>query len=802
MDLVVDSAATKLYVSDFHISPISKNIPFTYKTDENLLKNDHLDNVKAYYKSIEGYFYNDGLDPEYKHAWPIITEENKCIDCYSNIYDMGCQRLSYNRYNKQFEFFCPVWIEHLYDDLEFKISIRSEEEPDVVLAKNSLKLNINDKPSHNKFVNYFKNYIKQIGLDTGNDNICNVNFADNHAAISGLDVSTGIIKTVDINEFVNNITLRERPLLEVDNMLIEMFKSNLLVAKQLFNFNICFNLEDILSKSIVDLISGMPLIVNVEVFIGDKILEKKDFYSEYDFIPRHSMQNSLSNNFIEKFNVLDYLKDYAALDLIDKNKFCQSTFHWSLSDNPEYIFNVYNGFSGISVREVDDEITYYENDHNYANTPDTLIRVNDFSKNTSNWINSYYLNSWKDFEKFIYHTDNYKNICSYIHTDLKYLNNLKYTKSIDCNNFYAVNLIANNKLFISILSSYKNMTKIYEDVYMIVIKDLVIFLTDHANNLSFSKFYNILNDYNKNDFADITDTEIITTDYNEAELNIIKSEKSDFSEDNYKDGTLFINYSSKLNKLNSEKADDVIVISGNENINTTKRDYLKSIYKLMSGVIAPTLITFGGSLKYFTDNGPSKQTLEVSYIKDNEISVNQNYVLRYDGNIKPTFVDNPSTLYYKDYISDNRKNGKSKLQLSVYNKYAASGFLPIYPSINFCGIKKLSNYKYAAIPMVNVSEHENAVHIIDNSTEYKWFNNSLVYSLNPNIYFECEIKSENVNEDYISEIIKKHISKQYKIQESYKIDYIISKYNINVDWDYVSDTDINTYKYKISMKLK
>jgi hypothetical protein len=122
------------------------------------------------------------------------------------------------------------------------------------------------------------------------------------------------------------------------------------------------------------------------VYIGDEKLEKRDFYTNYEFIQKDILSYNDDNNKTH-FNVLDYLHDYQCVDLIDKNKFCQSICHWSLTDNNDYIFNVYNGFSGINIKKDDDKTVYYENNHQYGNTPNLYIEKNVPSKNTINWIN-------------------------------------------------------------------------------------------------------------------------------------------------------------------------------------------------------------------------------------------------------------------------------------------------------------------------------------------------------------------------------------------------------------------------------
>ena len=131
-------------------------------------------NIKNFYKQIEGNFYNEGLDYNFSNSWPVIVNEGEKIQAYSNIYDMGCKRVkNYKRYNKQFEFFCPLWIEKLEDSLEFIITIKcNNQNEESILAKHNICFTNNTgHKKHDKFVSYLKEHIKYVGLDKGNDNV-------------------------------------------------------------------------------------------------------------------------------------------------------------------------------------------------------------------------------------------------------------------------------------------------------------------------------------------------------------------------------------------------------------------------------------------------------------------------------------------------------------------------------------------------------------------------------------------------------------------------------------------------------
>lgn len=797
-DIVIDSAASHLYVSDFHLSPISNNIAYTYESDENLLNNSHQDNIKIYFNKHKGIFYDEGLDYEFMNPYPTISNKNEITKCYSDVYDMGCKRMSqFKRFNKQFEFLCPIWIEHLDDDLSFKISIRSKNDPDIILAANSISLSTGKNVTHDKFVKYFKDYVKFVGLDNGDDNIANVNFKNSLLSIHGLDASSGLVSTKCSNDFIKNITLRERPLMEVDNMLINEFKSNTLIAKQLFNFNICFNLEDIIPNSIIHIIKGMPLVISVESFIGDNKLEMKDIYTEYDFIPRHIIHNRLNNKYDEDYNVLDYLNDDKCIDMMAKNKFCQKICHWSLSDNEDYIFNLYDGFSGLTI----DGDNIIENLHNYANTSDIFTNINNAGQNTTGWINTYYVNTWKEFNSFISNTKEYKKYGSHISNDVKFLNNLKYSKLSSIDPFYVVTLIVNSKLLDSILVNTPNkLTCLYnESLYVITSEDLLILLTDDENNITYNKFYNILIDHDKNDFEDFVDIEYIDSSYDKSVGSLSINDEND--ENSFDDQTATLYIESNVREDESlYETKSITILEGNYRINETKKKFLKSLLELMKNVIEPSIVTFGGSLNVVPAKGPSNDVKEISYIKDNTYF---NYVIRYDGKIRPAFTDKKSTLYYKDYVSDDRSNGKSRLQKSDYAKYIKYGYPPMYPSINYNGFKRINEYNYDVLPKIKVSEYDDEISIVDDKFEYKWFNTSSVLYLVDVIEFKCIKRKISDNEyESLDKLIRENLIRYYNLKDDTLVEYILKKYDIEYDWEYYSDTDISNYVYTIKMKLK
>lgn len=717
-DLVINSSQNTLYVSDFHLSPISTNIPYTYKTDEYLIKNSHQDNVKAYYAANKGNFYSEGIDSEYSHNWPIINDSATIF--YSKTFDAGCRRTKhYTAYKKQFEILCPLWIEHLTGDISFTISLKNIGS-NTTLAANTLVLSRNNiNKYHDDFIQYLNNYMTDAGLIVGSDDVLNISFKNNTANITGLNLTNGLFNTIQCDGLVDNITSCERSLLETDNTITSTFSNNAIICKQLFNFNLCFNINDILSGSITNMLNGEELLVSVETKVGNTVLEVKDFYTEYEYIAKMVNTNT---DYSGALNVLDFLHDYECIDLIDKNKFCQSICHWSLCDNNEYIFNVYDGFSGVYVEKLPDgTYNFYENEHQYANSPNLLLKTHNKSQNSTGWISTYSITLWSEFYKYIKNTNKYKTDGTFIGKDL-FINNIKYLYTPTFDNkdgIYVIGLHVTPNILASIRDAMPDLCfNIHNnEVYVMYKDDLMILFTTNYDYLSFGYFYNDVLVYRE------------------------------------------------------EKGDEIL----DDNINSM----LNELQKMLKSRVEPTLVPFNTSVQYNTAPSMSINTTEVEYFKTNEF----NYVLRYDGKIKPTFTSDKNTLYYKESLSE------ADAPNSVYSVYNKNEFEPLYPSIGYCAINKLENCDYDTIYRTN-------------DYEYSWFNNSKVLILVDTINFTYVNSPINGEYKRLDTIITEYLHQFYNTTDSALIQYIKSLYDYTNNWEYYSDTNITDYIYSISLKLK
>lgn len=402
-DLILDKSDDKsddLAISDVYITPISQQGAKFYQLDYKLLDNNHIDNIIDFYKNHIGYFYNPYIDNQLSSIYPLLNPEGKN---YDDTFFMGCRRALYQKYKKQYNFFLPLWIEHINNFIKIVLTVKGkglERSKTITLYSKELYKN---NPS-NKANKYFKEYFDKIGItNNGDDRVMNINLDSREAYINGLNVESGEIITKDVTLPLRNIYTRERPLMDIDSILLESWSSNHIIAKQLMNFNLCFNLEDIFED--IYLYDADPFItyqVSARVSIGNDVnIPLKDFYTNYKFIKKtpeltvkkyNPASNSIEDNEPEQ-NVFDYLSDNYYINYVDKNKIPVKYFHWSLADNNDYIFNLYEGFSGVN------NPGYYGDSHDLINDDKIFFDVIEFEKST-------------DYTYFLQQIDNNKYIAN------------------------------------------------------------------------------------------------------------------------------------------------------------------------------------------------------------------------------------------------------------------------------------------------------------------------------------------------------------------------------------------------------
>lgn len=405
-------------VVDLQYVPISNYIPFAYNNPIDVLNYTHGENVKNLYSKISDYFFKEVTNPTLStkqlHRYDTLID-----DTHENTYEMGMKRIEYKRYKKQFEFFCPIWCDNADEFKQLRFVINLENRNGRTIYSKEIEFDDNIKKYLNKIH-------EDLGLQGLNNNLLYVNFQEMLSHIKGLNVKNGKVQTIDTSYVVNNLLYQERPVLETDNMLVNLFNAHNTISTQLFNFNFIFDLTDFMPIGLINDFLLERINVYVDVYKGfEKVLEK-DLYTNYENIPRYDIYYGKYNHL---YNVLDYLEEYKSTDLITKNKITQGTFHWCLQNNDKSVFNLYNGFSPI-----------YNNEPNSSKIscdhPDLFTDVFDVNKNPFGVFKYNVIENGILFVDFIKTLENDNNYFSY---NLKTLDDKEYE-------FFGNILVSNSKL--------------------------------------------------------------------------------------------------------------------------------------------------------------------------------------------------------------------------------------------------------------------------------------------------------------------------------------------------------------------
>lgn len=621
-------------IVDIYITPISESVPFNKYIKQNLLNYSHKENIKKYYTEISSSFYKDFLHPNLASIYPLATTKNLIVE--DNTYKKGIKIPKYSPYDKKYEYLCPVWIEQIQNEswnVEFEIQILNLEGK--ILTTKLLKFS-------DEIKKYLYTYIKDVGLTKGQDWVFDIN--KQNCIVDGLNVKTGLCETCKLIGFFKDLTFRERPLLEFNNMIINELNKNHLIAKQLFNFNLCFNYDDILNPFLFkELVSENKLRDNCYLKIITKIdgvaLEERDIFTNHEYIKKISstppkLQINKKNNELQvisgdndsdKLNVLDYLKDYQFIDLIDKNKLIQNTCHWCLSENPVEHFNFYDGFSLFRFIENDSkeieiiDIPYYNGE-----------TANLIAKNLSNYCYPYWCNCYSVFEKNIIRDiiyGKYDHLFSHFAPN-KWVKNIKYdfnkiNQNTNIENIDVVQLKIESTLWDEVATFIKNESigwKYYE--IKVQEQDILIFYRSSDNFIKVVILFTNENDILYQNFMILKDT------------------------------------------------------CGD----------LKPLFELLSNPYNAQQITllFENGLIMKKAHGPSLQLDEIEYYK----SDSHKTVIRNLGKIKPYFIKDDDIYQNYEYQKYTFEELKEQKLIDDYSKYLNTNYEPRYPSLNYFAIKR------------------------------------------------------------------------------------------------------------------
>lgn len=766
-DIILDSAGQNLIATDFHITPISSSVPYNKHIRENLLLYKHKDNISRYYKKISGHFYDNCGDTHLQGLYPLISNDEG-MDLHDSSYEMGCHRKLYQLYKKQFEFFVPLWLEGIPKDkcLNFEFQVfTNQNQSHPICKKNFILGKVANHKFHNDFVNYLNEYFEYVGIfdcnkDVSNSDVLNINPSTDISTISGFDVKIGSTRICNIPHLLTNIFSRELPLIESDNMIISNFSNNHMIVNQLYNFNLCFNIEDILTPNLVEMIKGNPVILKLVVGFshidgtGGVVLEKRDFYTNYEHIPKTMcggmtyLKVDQNYNITElspfreleydsKLNVLNYLSDYKCAQYTTINKINPSILHWSLVADNDYIFNTYAGFAGYYLEKdkfdkfiikslngdepmeySTEDLVIYGNNYTYANSANIVESEVNKNLNQLAWV-----------KHVCFLEDLIDTNLGYIYSQLETLK--KYATVFDGSLISGISYPYNPSVRLCFVTYYGESGKLDK------------MISDRINHTFKSD--------NKVVFQFIIDNDTVFVIYDNPQSKYM----------------LLPNFITVLEGWKLKNGGKII---------TDLLDILKNAHDGSQAITLPK------SLDIVLADGPSLSTTEIEYVKNDTIAGPS--MLRVFGKIRPTFISNNDSKYNIRY---SKKVIKPVNLTDQSNKYIQSKFLPQFPSIG--------HYYFE-------SSHEEYGKKIRDIEGYSYDVGKLL-CLDSSISVKLE-STRNENGDYVKvdDLIKAFIQEYYNIPDETQLNYIKSLYAYTMLYDYKSVDNIDDYVYDVKLELK
>lgn len=607
----------EIFTGECHVSPLSDNLGETDSHDVPFFNCKLSDHIKRLRERLGDAFWGDSptLTSEkimYQHDSSDLQYVWK--DTYDHTYQAGVSRMRYNKYKKQFQLLCPVWCDDVGELLSTKWFFKVRGWDTDVLTSSTLMHFSDDLRA--SLIEYLYNL---------SPDFININLDRNEFIINGLEASTGTVVTKDVSYYMKNLLDRERPVIETDSMLCQLLPSNDLIARQLINFNFCFNMPDIMPPYLANEMQMDQWTVwcDMERHIAqteffpehDAAVEFMDLYTNYWHIPSFVSDNE-NGHFDDNKNALDYLEDDKCIDYINLNKVTQPIYHFALRENPDYLYNFYNGFSpivssadGDSLRQglFFNQANPYQKEYSSGSNTLNWCKIKDFRSmgNLFSRLANMYASNPGDFTVF-----------EMLPNKVAWINGMKFSEQPAHIGPVRANIVYANQIEINSLGGGTGGAFIVKHA-----DDCISFLVDPINSAAMEKL-------------------------------------------------------SLWTILNSGLAGS----SSNSSIATTAIDTIESIFKYY---VYPWKIKFDKSLYAERVESPAAESKEIRYYKS-DINVSS-YIYRYTGSLMPMTVRVGDTsnynwdFFYKTIDSNflSTEDGKK------YNEMMKTGFAQKYPSVGY-----------------------------------------------------------------------------------------------------------------------
>ena len=328
----------------------AKLLPISHTLyDKNIfvnLKNNAFEyDVNKFYENYFDIFYNTNNNFS-KINIPIL-------DIYDNINDsntdfqFGCKRISYIKYNNQFAFFAPIYVENI-DDIKnkyFKITLEFQKK---YKLKKEIIISLWNNSNDNFLADYLKRYVEKI-----DDKVIFMSSTYKNMYY-GIDLLHGGFVKVEDN-ISNNLYKKYYTINDFDAILNFGFKRNAMMMKQIIPLCFYFDPINILTNYEKKLYKDSKIIISGNWYTNNKLEQFYDFSDNYNYYNESIYQLNTQNEFVfinTNTNIMNmnypafkecYSENYKYINTINKNY-----NRWKLkysSDDYPYIINNNYAFS-------------------------------------------------------------------------------------------------------------------------------------------------------------------------------------------------------------------------------------------------------------------------------------------------------------------------------------------------------------------------------------------------------------------------------------------------------------------------
>lgn len=433
------------YIDDAILMPLDNKYSLDKNIQINLPNGKYEYDIMKYYKEMSSYFYNDTYQKNQNIFEQYSTSEINLPDNRDKNFEFGCKRISYNKYQYQFQFFAPIYINSV-DDLPdaFVINIYSDNN---ILLK-TINIPITSKVGTNKLRLYLTKYIQQIENNVpvvwnfGNDKIIYQKSID---CKNGGFINFQSYNTIQSNKVTQTI------INDIDNLICQGYKNNGIIISECIPLSFIFNIHDIILENDLYYYDFNKFNISGYYVKNDIKCEYYDFsynyHNTYNYYIDYKGDSNKSQKKLYNLydnNIIYSLKEGTNYYLYYQNTFKKTYFQWKLNESNDYIINLNSVFSFNKITNkfpilknslsnklnsiIDDSQLYIpiNNYSNFYNSNDQTHYNFLVKNNYTNWFTIYTDNSLNDLSGYfpIYNNKVFVNGVDYKIDDdnIKYFN--------------------------------------------------------------------------------------------------------------------------------------------------------------------------------------------------------------------------------------------------------------------------------------------------------------------------------------------------------------------------------------------